>query len=336
MAITRVWQSGFEANGLDSEDEVSGISAGASVTVSNAFANTGTYSMRVNSSHYFWQNVPATTQVRAGMFFYIVGAITAGNLFQWHHAGAALGQINSSAGGGLALYIGGVLKDTALGVLKENKWMHLGLDAKRDGAAGWGTIYLDGVEILTFTGNTGAADIVKLQFGPASGSQTYWDDCFIDDTSGEVDAIAPDKRFPYFRPDGIGNYSQQDLIPDTGEDNWEDVDEVPHDSDTSYVFATALNERDTYTMADYSLPSGATIDAVIGYAYARKTNAGVATQLALACRENATDATGSDQDLATTYGAPLWERWTTAPDTDPWDEATWNATEIGQVGRGAF
>ena len=52
------------------------------------------------------------------------------------------------------------------------------------------------------------------------------------------------------KPNGIGDYEEMTPFPNSGESNYEDVDEVPPDDDTSYVQPSASLQKDLYEMSD--------------------------------------------------------------------------------------
>jgi len=243
---------------------------------------------------------------------------------------------------GLAVYVNaGASSDSiASGVLIENQWHHMGIDFKRDAAAGWMKVYVDGLETLSIVGNTGASAIDALRFGTSSAGRywttlPYYDDLYIDDTTGEAAAPVPDLRFEFISPNGAGNYSVWDPFPGTGEANWQDVDERPNDGDTTYVEAQVLNERDSYAMTTYTMAAGWAIQAVLPTAIAKKTDAVVDTELALMTRQGGVDDDGVDQDLPSSYGL-LWDRFTTDPGGGAWSQADLDSVECGVRGRGTF
>jgi len=231
-------------------------------------------------------------------------------------------------------------QDVALNTYIAGTYFHLGIDINVDNAAGWVKVYVDGNEILSWTGNTGNANIDSVMFGGAAtgsgwriSNDSYLDDAYIDDTTGEVAAAVPDLRFAYIVPDGVGNYSQ--CAPVGSANHWENVDERPHDSDTSYNEANALNERDTYTMTTIALPAGWTIAAVIPCLYCKKTDAGTDTEVTPTLRESATDDDGTSVDATSSY-ALKWERFTTKPSGGAWTQAALDGLEVGFVGTGTF
>lgn len=68
------------------------------------------------------------------------------------------------------------------------------------------------------------------------------------------------------RPNDIGDYTALSHWPDTGEENWEDVDDVIPDEDTTYVFSGSLTqEKDAYNLEPSSIPGGSVINSVKVY-----------------------------------------------------------------------
>lgn len=346
MTITRRWQAGAESNGASSaatEFDVVVATFGVSATQKRS----GSYSYRIqklDGSTYGQVNIAATYQIRIGLHIYSAGIPSVSDIpayVSWRHSGGRLGSLRCDDAGDLRLYVASVSKDEEVGARPAGEWAHFGIDIKIDGSSGWVSVYKDGVKIMTFTGNTGSSQIEAVRFGTNISGVILWDDyqylddLFIDDTTGEVDAAVPDYRFEYITPDGDGNYGQCDIHPDGGEDHYEDVDDRPHDGDGTYAEADTLDEKDTYTMTTHSVPAGWAVNALIPVSIAKKSNAGVATQIALMNRYSGTDVEGSAQDLATTYGY-IWERFTTKPGGGNWTQAALDAVEVGFVGKGTF
>jgi hypothetical protein len=261
-------------------------------------------------------------------------------LFAIYAASTTLLARIHNTGSDLTLEVGGTSRAYAVGALPTTAFAHFGVSVKINSSAGWITIYKDGVAILTYSGNTGNADMVLTRFGTPDQSitYTYYDDLYIDDTTGEAAAATvPDRRFAYVLPNADGNYSQCAGSDGNSVNNSLLVDEQPHNSETDYVEATALDQKDTYNMATITLPTGNSIAAVIPYAYARKTDAAAATLITNTIRTGGVDLNGADQALASAYGIPLWTRFVKQADgaTD-WNQAALDALEVGFVGRGAF
>jgi len=60
------------------------------------------------------------------------------------------------------------------------------------------------------------------------------------------------------RPNAAGDITQLGMFPDTGEENYEDVDEVTPDDDTTYVFKgePAGAGRDQYNLSNSGVGAG--------------------------------------------------------------------------------
>jgi hypothetical protein len=130
------------------------------------------------------------------------------------------------------------------------------------------------------------------------------------------------------RPDGNGNYSAWVGSDADSTDNYLHVDEDPHDSDTSYVETDTATNRDSYTMDNYTLPTGFSVAAVIPMAIAKKVDAGGAVNIQLFTRESATDADSATKTLGTDYQLHN-DRQTTKPSGGNWDQTSINAVEVG-------
>ena len=334
MTITRRWQAGAESNGTSSHEIE--FDAEVGVSTSNSQKRTGTYSFQVNGSNFATVYIPATYQIRVGL--HVKGPSgNGGNVFvRWRTSSAELGRLASNTDEDMLLYVDNVLKDTETNAFPEDVWAHFGINIKIDGTNGWVSVYKNGTKILSFAGDTGSDQIEELYFGGFSASSmSFFDDVFVDDTTNESDGVVPDYRFEYITPNAVGNYSQCDINPDGGEEHYEDVDDRPHDSDTTYVEADAINEKDTYGMTTFVLEDGWGITAVIPVAIAKKSDAGVATQIALMARHSSDDTIGSAQDLPESYGI-MWERIVNCPGETGWTQAQLDAVEVGFEGRGTF
>ena len=339
MAINRLWQAGAELNNTIEFDSIVG-----SFAASATQKKTGSYSFAaVDDNRYGIKSIPATRQIRMGFFLYggsnnppslqpILKFRTSG--------GTVLAQfetINPGLGGAYVIDIAGVDKDTEPG-MNLATWQHIGIDLKIDSSAGWMKLYVDGVEKLSFTGNTGNADILDFAVGngAASGSGVifYFDDLYVDDTTGEGAAAAPPiLRFYYTTPNADGNYSQWDGSDGNQVNNYLLVDEIPPNSDTDYVETNVVDEFDSYNMTTITLEAGQQVEAVIPIVFMKR--AGSTEEIALGTRLSGTDAVGSDQAPGTSYDT-LWERQTTKPGGGAWGQSDINSFEALVKSRGSY
>ena len=233
------------------------------------------------------------------------------------------------------LYVDGVQEDSA--VVLDTSYQHIGMDVKIDSVSGWARVYKDGIEIMSFDGDTGTDDIAKLRLGTMSEVASYlvyFDDVFIDDSAGETSPIfVPVKKFDFVLPNGNGNYAQWTGSDGNQTDNYLLVDEVPPDDDTTYVVAVSGGFYDSYDMDTVTLGSGQEFVAVIPTVCARRE--GSTEQIALGTRLSSTDLVSSGYNLGTTYGT-IWERQITKPGSGAWGQSDVNNMEVVIVASGVF
>jgi hypothetical protein len=340
MAITRLWQSGWESGSVNE------IYLIRSASISSAQVKTGTYSILMSDTGLGSSGaggvvlpVPSTRQFRVGWWMY--GAPSGIYTDKcWTIASLDSG---SSIVCGLrmryqanAAYLWTSIEVDSFSPISESSFHHYGIDIKVDSSNGWLYFYYDGSLKMSFDGNTGNSDIESIGIGSyylSNGSTSYWDDIYVDDTTGEGSpAIVPILRFYPLTLDGNGNYAQWDGSDGNSTDNYQLVDEVPP-SDTDYVETNVVDEYDSYTMTGITLDTGQTINAVIPVVRAAK--AGSTEQVALGTRLSSTDSIGSDQNPPTSFGY-LSERQTTKPGGGSWGESDVNGAELVIKSRGSY
>ncbi|KKN85712.1 hypothetical protein LCGC14_0275170 [marine sediment metagenome] len=123
------------------------------------------------------------------------------------------------------------------------------------------TIRIDDVEVFTYSGDTQPAattDVVELAWrAVSSSSRIYIDDIAYNDTvdDGRGNDIWPGAGKIYgFRANIQGPFRAWDKFPDTGEENWEDVDDGVPDDDSTYVQSGTLGQRDAH--GTENIPAG--------------------------------------------------------------------------------
>lgn len=125
------------------------------------------------------------------------------------------------------------------------------------------------------------------------------------------------------RPNGVGTNTQ--WIPSAGA-NYECVNEVTPDNDTSYVSTTGNNNHDSYNLQDHVTGSG-TISNVRVYVRAKSLTAGYILRLAVVI--GGVEYEGADITLTDAY-ADYYEDWAQNPAT----LAAWTWTEIDALEAG--
>jgi hypothetical protein len=325
---------------------------------------TGSYSFRTPTfSSYaaaaaaaYGFSITATAQFRVGCHINHNG-LSDGmcSIVKWLNGALVVGAIGYDQDTGLIHIVVGhdyghsvaSVSASSIGLDVRDSWRHVGVDVKLAASSGWVNLYVDGVEALTFAGDTlGASGVTTidqvlftgtLETVAAWSNYCYIDNIIIDDTTGEaLGATVPDRRFQLITPNGNGTTSEMTGSDGNSVNNYDLVDDVPHDSDTTYVKAVEAGLTDTYAMTTFTLPDEWVIAAVIGLAVVRKGAAEDDVQVAVTVQSGATEDVGSDQALGTSY-ALRWERWLTDPATGhTWNQDGLDAVEVGATSAGDY
>lgn len=209
-------------------------------------------------------------------------------------------------------------------------------------------VRLDGVQVIDYpvssTQQIVMAGLCASRSVFADANSSFEDFTIHNTLGGSEDSWVGDVRYVATLPTGNGTTSGLHGSDGNQADNYQLVDELAsgaHNGDLDFVHASQADLLDTYASTDLTtLPNSVPIRAVRRYiqtAIARKTNAGVATRLALALRSGGVDRIGSDQDLPGDWGT-ISQVWDTDPATGlAWDVAGLNAAELlGAKSRGSY
>lgn len=355
MTITALWRAGAEIQHVNELDEfdpnLPSDNTTGSMTVSSVKFKTGAFSFAGSSAPKpRGKTITSTTQIRSGVYLNHPG-ITASGQAVLFYIGSTINiwvQWNQTTGN-LELYVNTTLQAsvaaTTGGFSTTDTWRHLGIACKADAAAGFVSFYIDGVQRLTFSGNTGTA-ITSVAFGGNNNaigngfsSTAYWDDFYIDDTVGEADAAPTAILLPFLLPNGAGTTTGWGVYGVAS--NYLAVDETGAPNDlTDFVFGTSSGLNDKYavtnTTAGVTVPSGQSIAAVILAAWAQRTDAAKASTLKLGSLLSGTTVLGSAQTLPVGSFGIIQERQATKPGGGTWSEANVDSMEYVQETAGTF
>lgn len=226
---------------------------------------------------------------------------------------------------------------TSSSALTLNTWYYLEFSFTINSSSGACTIRVDEQTTATFSGNTQAtalANIQQVYVGQNTAGQTsagvQWqaDDIYMLDNSGSVNnTFLGDIRAIGQTPSGAGTNTNWSRFG-TATTNWQAVNEIGPNGDTTYVFSPNNGTIDTYTYA--SLPTSVSrVNAVVAQPVARRDDSGNRT---LGCRVR---SGGSEADSPTTevvgitYQAYQHIMETNPVTTNPWTVSDVNAVEIG-------
>jgi hypothetical protein len=363
MTITRIFQTGLElgGTGLQEFDRKVG-SATEYVNISSTQKKTGTYSIALTGTGVppsdkqasYQVDIPATYQLRVG-FYIRPGAMTSSERHESVFTVASstdtnLVHLKTDANfNSLQLFYNGN-PGTQIGGnigFARYSWAHVGLDIKFAASGGWIYWYKDGNLVASRSGSTGTTQAAKVNFGshPQTGSlynfhssdATYFDDIFIDDTTGETSAgIVPGRQFELIKPNGNGYWSGWEGSDGNHTDNYLLVDDTPHDSDSTYVVASSAGDKDSHHLQDFSLPAEMEVKAVIPFTTARKIGTAdskiqVGTRLS-----GAGESLGSEESLTTSYGILIFDHQATKPGGENWSESDVDNVQVLIASAGDF
>ena len=226
--------------------------------------------------------------------------------------------------------------------LHGNVWKsHMGIDVKL-GASGWIAVYLNGVLVASYSGTISGNDLGYIDFGTNAGfghGEHYYDDLAVFERDGGAMSAVPDYRFKSLNVTGNGHTNGATGSDADSTDNYLLVDEIgaSHDSDTTYTYAEAADVIDLYTVDPVlTIPTGFTVQAVMPYLIAKKSNGAVATTIIPALSDGTDDSFGTAEDLPTSYGIIPRQAFTLAPDGGAWTQADIDNLEVGWKSAGAY
>lgn len=325
--MTRLFTDGAEMGDLLALE-----SPAANFTVSSTVARSGTYCYRTggNSSNTANKSVTAGTAfyVRFGWYFSAVGAHRP---LKWYGSGTEMGSLRqNSSSGKLELYTStGTLQVTGTLVLAPTTWYLIEVYILY-ADSGTLTVKVDGIQDATFSGDTkpgAVANLDTMVFGGGVSNYTYFDDIAINNTAGgSDDSWCGDGKIIMISPNGVGDSSQ--LTPSSGS-NWQCVDEIPPDSDTSYVESASAGYFDLYAMGSISLAAGETIRRIYVEGRVKETTA-AGDNVQLGVKSSTTESWSSNIPVITSYARYVGSDLTQDPATTAaWTESGVNALQAG-------
>ena len=216
-----------------------------------------------NNLSYAYKILPSSySTIHLGLAYYHPDPIIGKLYFLW--------LLNSGAGTGMRLAIDNASRtmrvtdgsgtDKASGTYQylDNVWNSIEVKLVIAGASGSVQVRANGVvDIATTTANFGSSNVDIIQLGgvPNNGQFQRFDDLYILDTTGAapLNDFLGDSRVETIVPTGAGSST---VWTPNGGANWDRVDDSTPDSDTTYVQASAVNDKDTYVHGDLTASAG--------------------------------------------------------------------------------
>lgn len=296
--MTRLFTDGAEGGFI-------GFTRDSGFTISTTLKRSGNYSYRSGYGNYAYINVLASSElyIRFGYasnvsdnelivnFTYSGNVVVGFQVYQKTHI--------------LKFYVGGttIAQVPVLPSLNTNQWYLWEIHVKIDNSIGVVELKIDNNLIYSYSGDTlpsSYSTINSVVLGCPWAQYSYLDDIAINNISGVVDnSWCGDGRVLALKPNANGDSSQFTGSDGNSTDNYLLVDDVPHDSDTSYVQANVSGYYDLYNLEACGLTA---VDIkrvwVEGIAKDTTTGSGILTPM---IKTNSTEVESDPVALSTSY-----------------------------------
>lgn len=344
MAITRLATVSFETGRLDTE--LDWWDTSSPLEISTVSVRSGVYSLRTGGLRDAGKYFTATSQLRIAMAFNhnnpwgsdvprLFGLYDTSNnrlVSVWADGSRNLMSVKALNTSGTEVELG------TFDIPSNGVWHHIGMDVKF-GTSGWCYVYLNGVQVFSYDGDLFASAAREFRLGAYSSLDQwsyyiYFDDIYVDDTTGEPSPRTPPDRHFLLVPVGSTalagwNGSDGDQV-----DNHLLVDDRPHDADSTYVSTLTTGVTELYTPAAPPTAPPNTVLTRVGVLLVARKDAGD-VQVAPMLEHNAVQAEGTATDPGTNY-TPLLEWWDTPPGGGSWENVDPATLKLGMVSRGSF
>jgi hypothetical protein len=325
-------------DGAETGSTIGIISFSGTTTVDSSVKKSGSYSYKnSNDSSYFGVDIPASSELYIKTWFYSVYGSGSGLApIWWKNGTTALGYLRLTSPYP-EFYVGSSKVATSSRALEEKTWYLVEVHVKIHDSTGVLELRIDGLldTSATFNGDTkpGAdATITQICFNHYASSSTaaYTDDIAINDTAGAVDnSWCGDGHVIKLAPNANGDSS--DLVGSDGNstDNYALVDDVPHDTDTTYVESATGGDYDLYNLSACGLDATHVIQRVWTESMAKDTTT-AGGQIKHVMKTNSTEYDSSAIDLGTSYALQKGAEQLVNPQTtSAWTPAELDALQVG-------
>jgi hypothetical protein len=304
-----------------------------------AFARTGTYSLRVSNSTYdaITKALPASGGVVVGCAVYpTVASTNTSDLLQVREGTTVHLALALTTGMQLVVKRGATVLATGTTVVPLTAWTYIELKATIHDTTGSYEVRIDGVSEAALTasgvdtrnvGTTGQWDRIRL--GGISGANTYFDDVYVCDQSGAaprntfLGAVKVETLYP--QTDAVAAGSNAGLTPSTGTDHGALVDE-PTPNTTDYNSSPTVGLKDTYNYPSLTLTGS--ILGIQTNLYVAKSDTAPRTVCAVV------RAGGVDYDGASVSPLTTFQYFTELRAQNPNTSADWTSSDITSLQAG--
>ena len=274
--------------------------------------------------------IAAQSEFYVGFWFRATNSASTIQLLQWRSGATELGRLQmNSVTKVMEVVINSVTVASSTVTLNDTTNYHIEVHVLIDNTVGVVQVKKDAVQIINYSNQDtqpGAdTTVTVVRWGGINGV-AFYDTLVINSTAGtESNSWTGVVRRKLLTPTGPGNYVDN-WSRNTGASNWQAVDEVPHTSDTDYLFTTTSSLYESFSMLDHGL-TNATILAVATAVIAKKDSGTSKLIVGIRDNDNSTDYMTPAQNLSVSYGV-IEERRTLDPSTGAaWTLAGANTTE---------
>lgn len=240
--------------------------------------------------------------VRTGIMF--TNGIGSAKITGWTTSGSEYGSLRMNSGSSKieAVTSTGTVVATGSIPLQNDIWYCIEAHVKIADSLGDIEVKVDGVLDIDFSGDTKPSTQTTIDaiwyIAGGGAAPLLLDDLALNDTTGVVDnSWCGDGHVLLLKPNAAGDVTQ--LTPSAGA-NYECVDDIPTDGDTSYVSSPTTDQYDLYNLEAFT-PTGVAISRVWAEARARKSQADT-RMLKFILKTHAVEYDGSsDLNLLTTH-----------------------------------
>lgn len=218
-----------------------------------------------------------------------------------------------------------------------NTWYLFEVYFKLHSTTGACTVRIDGVDLFTFTGNTNPSSrnnpqylcVKSLQISTGT-TTVQFDDFGVNDTAGGMNnAWLGNGAIIALFPNDNGTFSQLTGNDGNSTNNYQLVNENPNDGDTTYVYGTLPNLKDSYQLDNVTLTASQDVVVVQPFVVAKRVDPSTPSAYASGVIVGTTEDYSPDQLLSMNYTLLKGKIYETNPDTSAaWDESSVNSLEV--------
>lgn len=205
-------------------------------------------------------------------------------------------------------------------------WNYIEIKHFCDDSTGTVELRVNGIAVLTFTGDTkqtgNATDDRIVFLGSSNGSsKSYYDDIYICDNQGSNNTtFLGSQKVTMILP--TGDHGTNQWTPNSGANHYDRVNENPHDSSTTYLSDSTSGDTEEFDYAN----TGSEISSIKGIQVNTVFETDSASAFSVKNHINSGGASSDDAGTAGTNGT-----YTTAgfvAETDPNTSALWTKTNL--------